>query len=420
MKLLLLCLILLIPLSSASPDTPVTFNTTTTVCIGEFLTIKGSVNTTGTVDITIEDTLYPILNDIPIKNKNFSKKIDTSKYSEFQKGYITLKAYVNRTSPDNIEPNERCDGLTAIIVTNGSLTAKTSTTIVSPGSDFTISGTAKGSKTVDILIISPDGNHGECIDPTATTIDSTNIYYKSPIVSNDDNKYSVKVTTGDDIDTGSYLIIVLAKGDDNKYGNTHNNLSDALSGYSFSHKLQDQLLAMIKDATYGAVASDDFYWIGHIRVASEAVVLDNVPDVEVGDPLKITGTSSKKDGYSVLIMVIGQTMFPPQTAKILNNRFNTTFNTTDVKIGDYIIEADDGDGHTDKTTMNIIPKSVITPTPTPVEEPTPSPTVVKPTPTVDKPEPKPSPIPTLRVIPGFEVLVTVLSLLVVTYYIKGK
>ncbi|MCK4526189.1 hypothetical protein KAW18_02360 [candidate division WOR-3 bacterium] len=419
---ILILFFLIIPCSAI--DIPVTFNVSSTVSIGEIFIIQGYVNTTGTVDVSLEDKLYPALNNIPINDKNFSKEIDTSEYAEFQStGYLILRAYVNRDLSTDIELGEINDGMIGIVLTGGSLTAKTSTTIVSPGSDFTISGIAKGTKTVDVLIIPPDGNYGSCIEDGATTINSTSIYYKSPIVSND-NTYSLDVVTDEKIDTGSYFVMVLTKGDDNRYGKGHDDLTAALSSRRFTNKLQDQIIDIIEDATYGAVASDDFYWTSYVKVASESVVsvvLDSIQDVVVGNSLKVTGTSSKEDGHSVIVMVVGQTVFQPQTAKVTSNRFSATFSTANAIVGSYTIEADDGDGHTDELIIEIVSKPVVTPTkvatPIPTEEVTPKPTEVKPT---AKPEVKPTSMPTLREVPGVGIMFTFLSLLIVGYLFRYR
>lgn len=423
LNIIILILFFLLNPCSAT-DIPVTFNVSSTVSIGGTFMIQGYTNTTGTVDVSLEDKLYSALNDIPIKDKNFSKEIDTSEYAEFQStGYLILRAYVNRDLSTDIGQGERNDGLVGIVLTGGSLTAKTSTTIVSPGSDFTISGIAKGSKNVDVLIIPPDGNYGSCIEDGATTINSTSIYYKSPIVSNDDNTYSLEVVTGDKIDTGNYFVIVLTKGDDNIYGKGHDDITAALSSRRFINKLQDQVIDIIEDATYGAVASDDFYWTSYVKVASESVVLDSIQDVVVGSSLKVTGTSSKEDGYSVIVMVIGQTVFPPQTTKVTSNRFSMTFSTANAIVGSYTIEADDGDGHTDELTIKIVPKPVVTPkkvaTPIPTEEVTPKPTEVEQI-VNDRPKIIPTPIPTLGEVPGVGIIFTIISLLIVAYLVRYK
>ena len=418
---ILILFFLVIPCSAT--DTPVTFNVSSTVSIGEVFMIQGYVNTTGTIDVSLEDKLYPALNNIPINDKNFSKEIDTSEYTEFQStGYLILRAYVNRDLSTDIEQGERNDGMIGIVLTGGSLTTKISTTIVSPGSDFIISGIAKGTKTVDVLIISPDGNYGSCIEDGATTINSTSIYYKSVIVSND-NTYSVKVVTGDKIDTGSYFVMVLTKGDDNRYGKGHDDLTTALSSRRFTNKLQDQVIDIIEDVTYGAVASDDFYWTSYVKVASESIVLDNIQDVVVGNSLKVTGTSSKEDGHSVIIMVIGQTVFPPQTAKVVSNRFSVTFSTTNAIVGSYTIEADDGDGHTDELTIEIVSKPVVTPKKVATPIPTPVATVAEKEVeqiVEDKPEIIPTPIPTLREVSGVGIMFTIISLFIVACLAKNR
>ena len=56
----------------------VCFDVSPTVVIGEAFTIKGVANIGNTVDIAVEDYVYPELNDIPIdENGEFEKEIDT-------------------------------------------------------------------------------------------------------------------------------------------------------------------------------------------------------------------------------------------------------------------------------------------------------------------------------------------------------
>ena len=43
--------------------------------------------------------------------------------------------------------------------------------------------------------------------------------------------------------------------------------------------------------------------------------------------------------------------------------FNATFDTTGATVGTYTVKADDGDGHTDETTVEIL-TAASTPTPT--------------------------------------------------------
>jgi PGF-CTERM protein len=135
--------------------------------------------------------------------------------------------------------------------------------------------------------------------------------------------------------------------------------------YTLTAKTQDQIIAIIQDATVDAAGSDDLIWIGSIKVETPVVELDPIQTVGVGEPLIITGTSNRKDGFAIIITVKGPTELTPQTVYIKDGTFNATFDTTDAKEGTYIVKADDGDGHTDEATVTIRAAPAPTPTPTP-------------------------------------------------------
>jgi hypothetical protein len=76
------------------------------------------------------------------------------------------------------------------------------------------------------------------------------------------------------------------------------------------------------------------------------VRLDPIAVVDAGEPLVVTGTSNRKDGYTIVITCIGKTMeLTPQTTPVENGTFRATFDTTDAVTGEYTVKADDGDGH---------------------------------------------------------------------------
>jgi len=357
----------------------VTFDVPATVVIGQKFTVKGHANTGHFVTIAVEDKVYNKLDHLVIdENGEFSQDIDTAAddLPEFRvPGSVTLKAYIDRPKaysyPEDIRPGERDDGSTAILLTRGELTAEVSAENISRGDDFTITGEAKGTKQVDILIIAPKGSSGSVItggQGLETTQDGTpkevtNIYYASASVSETDYTFTKKIRVDDEANNGSYLVIVLSPGSDGMYGKVgYTNIKEALGAYTLSGKTQDEVLAIVQDATVGAVGSGDLMWLTYVRVGTPTVTLNPIATVTVGEPLVVTGTSNHGDGHTIIITVKGPgtVALTPQLVRVEHGTFEATFDTTNAVAGIYTVIADDGDGHTDEATVEILP--AITPT----------------------------------------------------------
>jgi len=419
----------------------VTFDVPHTVIIGQRFTIKGHANTGDFVTIAVEDHVYPKLDHLTIdENGDFSKEIDTAtnEVPEFRvPGSVTLKAYIDRPKassyPDTILSSESDDGSEAILLARGGLTASISTNTIAQDDDFRIKGKAKGSKEVDILIIAPKGSSGSIItgstgDALVTTGPSgetTNIYHAHASVSETDYTFTKKISVDDNADTGKYLVIVLSPGSDSKYGKAgYDSIEEALGYYTLGGKTQDEILDIIQDATFGAVGSDDLAWRTYLRVETPTVTLNPVASVAVGEPLVVTGVSNRVEGHTIIVTVKGPVELTPQTVPVENGTFNATFDTTGAKVGTYTVKADDGDGHTDETTVEI---STVAPTPTPTPTPTATPTA---TPTVTIPPtttptatptatatPTPTSTPTQ---PGFEAVFAIAGLLTIAYLVLRR
>jgi PGF-CTERM protein len=410
----------------------VTFDLPATAVIGQKLTIKGTANTGTYVDIAVDDYVYPDLNDLVIDaNKQFSKEIDTGSATgagtAFQvPGSVRIKAYIDRTrSWGDIVSGETDDGSVAILMVRGDLTAEISNAYVAQDDDFTISGTAKGSDSVDILIVSPKGSGGTPIDGgpkltltgTAGT-QTVGVYWVQTSISETDYTYSKKVSVGGDVDTGTYAIAVLAPGSDGKYGKTgFTSLPNALSTYSVTGKTQSELLAILEDILNPALTDDLVYYL-NIKVEAARVDLDPIKDVGRGEPLVVTGTSNREEGFTIVVTAKGPTELTPQTVKLEEGKFSATFDTTDAPVGTYLVKADDGDGHTDEASVSIR-EAVPTPTPTATATPTVTPTPTAPTtptPTATAtPVTSPTPEP-----PGFEAVFAIAGLLAVAYLVLRK
>ena len=129
------------------------------------------------------------------------------------------------------------------------------------------------------------------------------------------------------------------------------------------------------------------------------VWLDPIADVNAGEPLVVTGTSNRQQGYAIVVTCRGPVELVPHIVEIENGAFKWVFDTTTATTGEYIVKVDDGEGNTDEEEVFITGKGAqavekaaevavegiveITATP----EPTPTPTLT-PIPTST---PKPTP-----------------------------
>ena len=316
------------------------------------------------------------------------------------------------------------DASTAILLASGALTAELSTTSVSLGDDFEVSGVSRGADTVNIMALAPRGSGGTKItNANADNSPSNHIYEDTASVSTVDRTFSKKIDVDKDADTGKYLIVVLSPGIDGRY----NGLSDYPTPSDFFVKLvgdynldvasktQAQLLAMVQDASIDTAGSDDMIWLGYVKVESAYVTLDTIADVGVGEPLVVTGASNRKDGHLIIIEVSGPETLAPATVAVEDGAFNATIDTTGVAMGIYTVAADDGDGHTDTVDVEILEEVVpiATPTPEPTAEPTEAPVVPTPEPTAE-----PTPTPTEE--PGFEAVFAIAGLLSIAYLVLRK
>ncbi|MHC1636200.1 MAG: hypothetical protein ACXQTS_06255, partial [Candidatus Methanospirareceae archaeon] len=239
----------------------VIFDIPTTVVIGEKITIKGTANTGTTVDVWVNDVLYPQLDDIVIEaDGTFSKEVRTTDIGISVPGSVRLKAWIDSpiTAPSTTPPTITPDGDIALLAVRPSLTAELSTPRIACGDDFTISGIAEGSTAVNILIVSPKGSGGTLIDGTGI-----GIYNDIASVSEVDHTFSKKITVGDNVDTGDYLIAVLSPGGDGNYNGlppgtgVANLVAQLAANYNLAGKTQEQLASIVKDATVNAAGSDD-------------------------------------------------------------------------------------------------------------------------------------------------------------------
>ncbi|NQE44721.1 hypothetical protein C5S31_01695, partial [ANME-1 cluster archaeon GoMg2] len=323
-------------------DKQVIFDMPATIAIGERVTIKGTVNTGYTVTIAVDDEVVQKLDNIVIdENGEFEVEIDTSACDSpagFQiPGLVTLTA---------------CGavGSTTVFMVRPWLTACLSTDIVEPGDEFTISGAAKGSKCVDILIVAPKGYSGTNIEDSSYK----EMYIGSTGVSATDGRFLKKIEVGRYVDTGRYLVVVLTKGSNEYYGSGADwcTIEDALCDYSLRTRTKDEMLAVLDDILE---LSDDLIWVGYVTVGEqETLTLNPIADVVTGDTLVVTGESSRKEGTRIWITVKGRYFeIVPQAAYVTDNTFDATFDTTGAPPGVYAVQVMDGYGYTATTKVHI-------------------------------------------------------------------
>jgi len=356
----------------------VTFDVPSIVVIGETLTIKGTSKSGDTLDIAVDGEVVPKLDDVIINaNDEFAVEIDTSDAPAgfLIPGSVTLRAYIDRAVGGSICPGEKDDGYTEVFMVRPYLTAGLSTDLVDPGDEFTVSGSAKGSKSVDILIVAPKGYSGTNIEDSSWK----QMYIGSTGVSAADGRFLKKISVGDDVDTGRYLVVVLSKGSDGVYGCCNEGdmiggasvasptptpgrrgkcrggitIEDALDCYSLRTRTQEEMLAVFDDILE---LSDDLIRVGYVRVGEqETLILYPIADVVAGEPLEVTGETSREDGTIIWLTVRGRYFeIVPQAAVASDCMFSAAFNTIAVPPGAYIVKAMDGYGYTTARIVNII------------------------------------------------------------------
>ena len=361
----------------------VTFDVPSIVIIGETLTVKGTSKSGDTVTVAVDGEVVQKLDQIVIDgNGEFEVEIDTSS-ANAPVGFhipsaVKLKAYIDRAG-GSIGPDEIDDGSTEVFMVRPWLTASLSSDLVDPGDEFTISGTAKGSKSVDILIVAPKGYSGTNIEDSSWK----GMYIGSTGVSTTDGTFSKKISVGGDVDTGRYLVVVLSKGSDGVYGCCNEGdmiggasvasptpqptpkprrrgkcrggvtIEAALDCYSLKTRTQNEMLAVFDDIV---ALGDDLSWVRYIAVGKqETLILNPIANLEVGEPLEVTGETSREDGSRIWITVKGRYYeIVPQAAIASDNTFSAAFDTTGVPSVTYTVKAMDGYGYTAARIVNII------------------------------------------------------------------
>ena len=410
----------------------VTFYMPDTCMIGDDLVVNGTATAGDTVDIAIDEVI--VKTDIVIdENGNFKEELPTpDTRGTGVEDDIEIEAFIDADYVIGQRVADFSDdGSTTVSMVSGGLTVQNSSRVAALGDCFILSGTAPGSDAVDIIVVAPRGGGGKGVDPSNSALNGlpSGITYETASTTGASDSFSIEIGVQKNADTGTYLVFVLTPGKDGVYGRF--NTGDLLAGLEATYaggdlsnlaaKTQEQIEAIITDATVGTAGSDDFMKMLQIKIGERMVKLDPVADVEIGSDLVITGISNR-EGRSINVKVTGPADLGKKTVSVTNGAFTATFDTSEALPGEYTIEVDDRDGHTDATSVNITTEVSATPAPTPTATVTATPTpessasIPTPAPTTNSSS-NPTSNPENPEIPGFEAVFAIAGLLVAGTYL---
>jgi hypothetical protein len=340
----------------------VSFDVPSVVVIGDKITIKGTVDIGTHVSVYVDDVLYRKLQNLVIADGKFRQEVKTTEVGMDVPGIVELKAYIDCDKMcGDPHPTTSDDGSTEIFMVEPWLTASLSTDSVDPEDDFTVSGSAPGSAEVVIVSVPPRGGGGKSLldkgerglSPMKATVSTT------------DANYIKKMTVQEDADSGVYYVIVLSSGMDGYWGmtgqydleaalNQKYHISSLTSGI-LNVKTQDEIVAIFGDLTQ-SVGSDDIMRMLPLKVgATDALTLNPIADVVVGNPVNVSGETSGKDGSMIWITVKTEDQIIAVVITIaMDNAFNVTFDTTGLLPGTYTVRAYDEYGYTVATSVHIV------------------------------------------------------------------
>ena len=225
------------------------------------------------------------------------------------------------------------------------LTAYLSVPAVAVEDDFTVFGTAQGQMEVVILSVPPKGGGGKSLLDKG----DKGLSPRKASVSMTDDTYSKKMTVQEDATAGYYDIYVLCAGMDGEWGMTgQEDLEAALDERYGIPSLTEGVIttktqAEIEDILEDLVTtpgSDDLMVELRLKVETAYVKLDPVADVTVGEPLVVTGTSNRQEGYVIVVTCKGPVELAPHTVKVENGTFGCVFDTTDNRCSARYVHSD--------------------------------------------------------------------------------
>jgi len=291
-------------------------------------------------------------------------EIDTSEIDLLKRpGLHTLRGYIDRElGASDIGGDEEDAGyMLTIRMVSPNLDAEISKNEVDRGDSFVISGEALGNKEVDILIISPTGSSGRGLETGSTIPGCPGVnYYTVPVARRTDDTFSKVVYVDDTAYGGRYAIVVLSRGRDGKYGDPELNktsIIDAISRYHIQDKTQDQFMAIVGDATFDSVGSDDICCIYALEVRgpeekiilprNEVIIRYSSDKVALGDEYKISGECYGSDFVNLVVIapkggegrgMTGKSGFGIYKLPVMHNTFSKKIEVDeDADTGRYVV-----------------------------------------------------------------------------------
>ena len=278
-------------------NAPIIFDVPTICIIGENLAVKGSASEGDSVDIAIDTTIKAV--DIPIvENRTFYTAISTAGYLP---GSYTIEGFIdgNYSLGEDVS-GEKSDGTITIRLIVPGLTADQPKDEIARGSFYVVRGTATGVDAVDTAIIGPKG----------LTENEMGIEYGFALTSSSvsESEFEDEIFIPEDAEEGEYITFILSPGRDGAYAATgfgSGELEDALEaqGYEvpedFVGKTQEQIIAMIKDATINVAGSDDLYVMLSFRVDGADEALNSFYK-----KIKVD-SNADKGNYTILVLSPG-------------------------------------------------------------------------------------------------------------------
>ncbi|MHC1635281.1 MAG: hypothetical protein ACXQTS_01480 [Candidatus Methanospirareceae archaeon] len=258
-----------------------------------------------------------------------------------------------RSNPDTDPP----DASVTVFLMQGGLSMTVERERVALGDEFRIEGTAPGSDRVDIITISPRGGGGHGLDSTSMIHDAPGITHSIVSVL-PDGSFEDEISVDEDADTGVYLIAVLSYGRDATWGRSGSkDVIGVMRRYfgDLAIKTQDQIIEMLRSVTVDQAGSDDLICVNMIKVENPKVELDDIKDVLLGENIIVRGFTNRREGSPIIVTVKGPVELKPKIAIVKRDgSFNVSFSTVSAKIGKYTVTADDGEGHIDTETVEIL------------------------------------------------------------------
>ena len=349
----------------------VTFDMPALAVIGDRITIRGTANSGTYVSVWVDNVLYHKLVDLVIEDGEFSEEVTAnSGVGMGVPGTVRLKAWIDAAKEaGEAPPTGSPDGSERMFMAEPWLTAGLSPDSVEQEEDFTVSGSAPGSRQVTILCVPPKGGGGKSLLDKGVT----GVALRKASVSSVDNTFSRKFWVQEDADSGLYYITVLSSGMDDEWDMT--GTSDLETALDWRYRIpsltegiihtktQEDVVEILEDLTQCA-GSDDLMRILTLKVGwIETLTVNPIADVVAGEPLEVTGNSSRKDGSLIWITVKKPYYeIAPQAAIVNDNTFSATFDTTGAQPGTYIVKANDGYGYTAMASVNILAETPPAPT----------------------------------------------------------